>query len=119
MKIFRFDTDVRQPITQYSSAGASIARIAQLQGDFRIDCIALDRDGILGYHQASLEQLFLVVRGDGAVRGEPDEWLGIYSGQAAFWKSGEWHETRTESGLTAIVIEGAGLDPFCFMEEVA
>jgi hypothetical protein len=31
---------------------------------------------------------------------------------AVFWQAGEEHETKTEAGLTALIIEGDGLEPF-------
>jgi len=34
----------------------------------------------------------------------------IRPGQAAFWEAGEWHETRSSTGMTAIVIESRKLD---------
>ena len=36
----------------------------------------------------------------------------IEAGEAAFWQAGEEHETKTEAGLTALIIEGDGLEPF-------
>ena len=35
----------------------------------------------------------------------------IQAGEAVFWMKGEWHETKTDTGLTAIVIEGETLRP--------
>jgi hypothetical protein len=72
MKIYRFDAGVSQPITPYGSVGGSVARIAHLQGDYQVVCIAVDSGGKLGYHQAVLEQLFLIVQGNGEVRGVED-----------------------------------------------
>lgn len=36
--------------------------------------------------------------------------MKIGAGQAAFWAKGELHETNTEKGLMAIVIESDGLE---------
>lgn len=36
--------------------------------------------------------------------------MKIGAGQAAFWAKGELHETSTEKGLMAIVIESDGLE---------
>jgi hypothetical protein len=68
--------------------------------------------GVIGYHQAVTPQLFLIVEGKGWVRGgSSDERMPIGMGQAAFWEKGEWHESGTDTGMTAIVMEGETLIP--------
>ena len=42
----------------------------------------------------------------------------IVPGQAAFWQIGEWHESGTETGLSAVVVESESLDPSVYMQEV-
>jgi len=73
--------------------------------------------GVVGYHQAVGPQLFLVVEGAGWARGEGPERRTIRAGQAAFWEDGEGHESGSEQGLVAIVIEGENLNPGQFMRE--
>ncbi|MFS1513715.1 cupin domain-containing protein [Chengkuizengella sp. SCS-71B] len=70
----------------------------------------IGRDGIVGHHQAVGAQLFLVVKGEGFVRGKEGVKTPIKEGQAAFWEPGEWHETTSDKGMTAIVIEGEDID---------
>jgi hypothetical protein len=77
----------------------------------------LDIDGIIGYHQAVVPQLLLVISGEGFVRGEDEAIYSIKAGEAAFWIKDEFHETTTKTGLTAIVIESEELDPSSFMTE--
>jgi quercetin dioxygenase-like cupin family protein len=67
--------------------------------------------GIVGYHQATVRQLFLVVAGTGWVRGTDESRQPIAAGQAAYWEAGEWHESGSQDGMTAIVIEATTLDP--------
>lgn len=69
----------------------------------------LEENGLIGYHQAVVPQLLLVVHGEGWVRGETDEYIKVHSGEAVFWDKDEWHETKTDTGLTAIVIESEEL----------
>ena len=52
------------------------------------------------------------VRGAGEVSGPDREFQTIGTGEAVFWSAGEEHETRTDDGLTALIIEGPGLQPF-------
>jgi len=67
-----------------------------------------------------MPQLFLVVQGEGWVRGESPETRSITTGYAAFWEKDEWHESGTESGMTAIVIEVESdtFDAGKFLQEV-
>jgi hypothetical protein len=37
---------------------------------FRMGCMHVDTGGIVGYHQASISQLFAVVAGEGVVKGK-------------------------------------------------
>ena len=54
-----------------------------------------------------MPQIFAVV--EGSVRADGQL---LTAGQAAFWEQGEEHETTSEDGATAVVIEGEGLEPF-------
>lgn len=67
------------------------------------------------YHQAVVPQLLLILNGEGYVRNKKDEHFKVESGDAVFWGKDEWHETKTDVGLTAIVIESEELTPALFM----
>lgn len=116
MKLFRFDAQVGRPITQYGSTNVTLSPILHFTGDAaHVVCMHIAAGGVIAYHQAMASQLFLVVQGAGWVRGEADEPVPIIAGQAAFWQEGEWHESGSQNGMMAIVIEGKGLDPARFM----
>ncbi|TKI57698.1 cupin [Brevibacillus antibioticus] len=115
MQRFRFDQQVGKTIDRYNSVQATISRVMRTPDSVSIGCIHLGAGGIVGYHPATCPQLFLVVSGEGWVRGEGTARIPIQSGQAAFWITGEGHESGSETGMTAIVIEGDGLDPESFM----
>ncbi|WP_373906668.1 cupin domain-containing protein [Ureibacillus sinduriensis] len=72
-------------------------------------------NGIVGYHQAIVPQLFLVLNGEGFVRNDKEVYFKVQSGDAVFWGKDEWHKTKIEVGLTAIVIESEELTPSLFM----
>jgi hypothetical protein len=75
---------------------------------------------LVGYHQASVAQLFAVVEGSGWISsGEQHVRQPISSGGAVLWSEGEWHEVETEGGLVAIVVEGAQLAPRLSYENAA
>lgn len=92
-----------------------ISRIIQTNKPTHIGCMHLDENGIVGYHQAVVPQLLLVLNGEGYVRNVKDEYFKVKSGDAVFLEKDEWHETKTNVGLTAIVIESEELTPELFM----
>ena len=103
MKIVAFET--AHAITRFDSRGATIGGVARCAGGVRVSFIELDPGGVLGMHEAEGPQLFLVVEGSGRVRSGDDDPVPIAQSQGAFWEKGEPHETVTDSGLTAIVVE--------------
>lgn len=115
MKLFRFDAGVGRVIAQFNSANLVMSPIARPSGNVQIGCMYLDAGGVVGYHQATIPQLFLVVAGEGWVRGEAPEQTAIMPGRAAFWEAGEWHEAGSDTGMTAIVLEAETLDPARFL----
>jgi hypothetical protein len=118
MKIFDFSKEAGKHITRFDS-NFVMSRIILTDKPANIGCMHLDKDGIIGYHQAVVPQLLLVVSGEGFVRGEDEVLYPIKAGEAAFWVKDEFHETTTKTGLTAIVIESESLDPASFMKEKA
>lgn len=115
MKLFRFDEQTARAIERFDSVHAKFARIMRTPESVHIGCMHLGAGGVVGHHPAVVPQLFLVVSGEGWVRGEDDVRVPIAAGQAAFWTAGEGHESGTERGMVALVIEGEGLDPESFM----
>jgi quercetin dioxygenase-like cupin family protein len=117
MRLFRFDATVGRSIDQFGSAQLLLSPVARTSGQVQIVCMHIGPGGVVGFHQADPAQLFLVVVGEGWVRSETPELVPIQAGQAAFWESGEWHESGSDSGMTAIVIESETLDPGQLMPE--
>ena len=115
MKLYRFDRETAHPISQYDSAGVSIGRVGRFEGPLQVGCFHVAAGGVVGFHQATTPQLFLVMDGEGWVRGEEATRTPIAPGQAAFWEAGEWHESGSEQGMLAVVIEGPGLNPERYM----
>ncbi|MUK88905.1 cupin domain-containing protein [Ornithinibacillus sp. L9] len=114
MQIFNFKQEVGTKITHFDS-NFVMSRILNTQGSVHIGCMHLEIDGVIGYHQATVSQLLLIVEGEGEVRGEEDRFIRVTKGDAVFWEAREWHETKTECGLTAIVIEGKNINPTSLM----
>lgn len=104
MEIYQFKKEAGNKITKFNS-DFIMSRIIQTQKKAHIGCMHLDENGIIGYHQAVVPQLLLIVSGVGWVRSETGGFIKVHSGEAIFWENDEWHETKTDTGLTAIVIE--------------
>jgi hypothetical protein len=51
------------------------------------------------------------VQGEGWASGGDGDEQPITAGTAVFWPVGEEHETRTDIGLTAIVVEADAIQP--------
>ena len=111
MKIYRFDPQVGKEIEQFGSVKAIISRILHLEAGAVISSVYIQPEGKIGYHQAAAPQLFLLVQGEGWVRGESDGPMVVQEGQAIFWEQGEWHETGSGTGMIAVIIEGVHFDP--------
>ena len=77
--------------------------------DLHVGCMRLEPGGLIGMHPASTPQLLAVVDGEGWIRGEDGVKTQISTGGAVFWNEGEMHETGTDSGLVAIVVETGAL----------
>jgi quercetin dioxygenase-like cupin family protein len=114
MEFYKFSEDSGKKISKFNSDFV-MSRIIQTEKPTHVGCMYLEENGVIGYHQAVVPQLFLVMDGEGYVRGDKEEYTKVQSGDAVFWDKDEWHETKTDTGLTAIVIESEELSPSSFM----
>lgn len=116
MKRYRFDATAGQPLDVFNSTGFTFSKLLWLNedaGDLKISCAHLQPGGVIGHHPATVPQLLIVVQGQGMVRGAgsgagsgaEDLAIAIHAGEMALWRAGEWHETRTEAGLMALIVE--------------
>ncbi|MCA0988458.1 cupin domain-containing protein [Guptibacillus algicola] len=122
MKRYRFDKEVGKDITKFDSKNVLISPITRLMEEsidvMQIACMHLERDGLIGGHEAVVPQMFIVLEGEGIVKGGDREPHRIQKGQLAMWEAGEWHETSSKDGLTAIVVESDRLKPFSGLQEL-
>lgn len=114
MEIYTFNKNTGKKIVKFNS-DFMMSRIVQTNNQANIGCMYLEKNGVIGYHQATVPQLLLIMNGEGYVRNEKEDYYKVQAGDAVFWKKDEWHETKTDSGLTAIVIESEELNPSLFM----
>ena len=109
MKIFDFSEKVGKHLSVFQS-NFIMSKIVNHRGNIHIGAMHLHENGIIGNHEAVVSHLLLIVEGAGYVCGVNKEKIKIEAGQAVFWEKGELHETSTEHGLTAIVMEAENLE---------
>ncbi|WHZ04031.1 AraC family ligand binding domain-containing protein [Neobacillus sp. YX16] len=114
MKFYSFSKENGKQITKFNS-DFIMTRIIQTNKDASIGCMHLGGNGLIGFHQAVGPQLLLILNGEGLVSINQEEYHKVQPGDAVFWEKDEWHETKSENGLTAIVIESEELNPSAFM----
>ncbi|MGE7947993.1 cupin domain-containing protein [Lysinibacillus sp. NPDC093688] len=114
MKIYQLSKENGKNITQFKS-NFIMSRIINTEASASIGCMYLEENGVIGYHQAVVPQLLLIIEGEGFVRNEQVQYFQVQPGDAIFWEKDEWHETKSDKGLTAIVIESEQLNPAAFL----
>ncbi|MUV37648.1 hypothetical protein JNUCC1_01454 [Lentibacillus sp. JNUCC-1] len=114
MQIYTFSQSNGRRVTQFDS-NFIMSHIVQTDQPAQVCCMYLEKNSVIGYHQAVVPQLLLIVTGEGFVRSGEESFVPVQAGEAVFWGEDEWHETKTDQGLTAIVIESDGLDPGAMM----
>jgi quercetin dioxygenase-like cupin family protein len=111
VRIFRFDPEVSHRVEHYGSLFLHAFLSITKDGAVAVSIMHFEAGDHVGYHQAMVPQLFAVVAGEGWVQDASRVDVAIASGRAAFWGAGEWHAVRAGTAMTAIVLEGDGLDP--------
>jgi mannose-6-phosphate isomerase-like protein (cupin superfamily) len=89
-------------IEHFGSHGFVHSRIARGE---RFQVSLVDLDGLIGGHDAASRQLLVVLTGRVACSTR-DETVELAVGQAAEWREGEWHETRSLERSRLLIVEG-------------
>ena len=105
MKYFRFGKDVSRPMKLYESSSIFYSRIAQITTPSSIGFMYIEPGGIIGIHEAPTPQLFLVVQGEGWVRGRSESCIPVKMGEGVFFDRREWHESGSVIGMTCIIMQ--------------
>lgn len=93
-------------ITSFGSEGFGVVPIA---AEAHVVLARLAPGAVIGRHQAVVDQCLIVLGGEAEVSGADGVVHVLHQGSAALWRADESHETRSRTGLTAIVVESAGL----------
>ena len=110
MKRLSFDAGSAFTPTDDRLEGVTIAPLTP-PADVRAAIFRLGPGGRIARHPATMPQILAVLEGAGHVSGPDGVFAPIASGEAVFWGAGEEHETVTDGGLTALVLEAYGLEP--------
>jgi len=116
LKIYKFSKENGKKVEKYQSHLATYVKMIQTNGAATIGYMYIEGEGTVGYHEAPIPQLFIVVEGEGWVTGENQKRISIKRGEAALWEKGEWHTSGSETGMAVIVIQSEELNPETFME---
>jgi quercetin dioxygenase-like cupin family protein len=109
LKVVDFNPGRARAISGFGSHGVTAVPLTLPDGEAHVVCIRLGAGGVLGKHPAPVDQLFVVVEGEGWASGEDGERVPVAPGTAIRWAAGEEHESGSDAGLTAIVVEAERL----------
>lgn len=91
-------------ITAFGSSGVEMVRCLRSDG-VSVHYATFSAGGRLGRHPATRRQSFTVVAGTGWVAGTDSERQAIAAGQTVIWEQGEEHESGSNSGMSAVIVE--------------
>ena len=115
MERFSFGPDVAFTPREELLEGVTVAPLSASISDGSPVQAAIFRvapGGRIVRHPAAYPQILAVLEGSGDVSGANGEGEPIAIGEAVFWRAGEEHEPTSRRGLTALIIEGEGLEMF-------
>jgi quercetin dioxygenase-like cupin family protein len=95
---------------EVTAPGSVSARVKRLAPQAHAVVIEIGPGGIVARHPAVVPQLFVVVSGTGWVSGADGEREAIGAGEAVLWEQGEEHESGSDEGMTALVLEAVSLE---------
>ena len=111
MRLLDFDAGRAFAISGFGSRSATALPMTLPDGHAHVVCLRIGAGGVLGRHPAPVDQIFVVVEGEGCVSGTDGERVSVTAGKAVYWEAGEEHESGTDSAMTAIVVEAERLIP--------
>jgi GrpB-like predicted nucleotidyltransferase (UPF0157 family) len=105
VRVVRFDEEISLPVNEFGSR----FRIGALTGNDTqggVQVLHVPAGGRIGRHAAASRQLLGVVSGVGWAEGADGVRRELRPGYGVVWESGEEHEAGTDSGFTAVCVEG-------------
>jgi quercetin dioxygenase-like cupin family protein len=109
MRLLNFGLKNGNKITNYDSLLATYSKVLRTEEPTNIGFIHIEKGGVVGYHQAPVPQLFIVVNGEGWIEGDDEKRVFLKCGEGVFWNKGEGHISGSDKGLMALVIQSEDL----------
>lgn len=110
MEWIRLSPETARTVSEFNSRGTEWNLLPGTASAARIGVMRYSPGAVLGTHPAGMDQLFIVVSGSGWIRtgeGAPEP---IAESEAVLWKAGEVHESGSESGMTALIVQAEAFD---------
>jgi quercetin dioxygenase-like cupin family protein len=105
VRVLDLTTLSARTVDRFDSRGFSVAQLGR-GAETHHAVLRLEPGGVIGRHPAVGRQLLVLLAGDASVSGEDGVTHALTVGSSALWEPGESHETRSRSGMTALVVEG-------------
>ena len=105
MRILSLADLPRRQIDAHGSSRFAVGAFG-ICADAHLVAVTLAPGGVIGRHPAQGRQVLVVLAGEAQVAGYDATVRTIGPGEAAVWEPGEAHETRSPSGLLAMIVEG-------------
>lgn len=105
MRVLTLGAQPGRPVDGHGSRGFDVHAFG-ITAEAHLVTVRLRAGGVIGRHPAAGRQLMVVLSGDAIVSGSSGDPVVLQSGQAAVWEPNEPHETRSETGLVALLVEG-------------
>ena len=105
MRILSLADLPHRPIDAHGSRGFSVGAFG-ISADAHLVAVTLAPGGTIGRHPADGRQLLVVLSGEAEVAGAEGSVRRLAAGEAAVWEPGEVHETRSPTGMVAMIVEG-------------
>jgi quercetin dioxygenase-like cupin family protein len=103
----RVELTGKREIDRFESVAARVRGLAPAA---HVVVIEIGPGGRVGRHPAAAQQLFAVMRGSGWVAGGDGVRQEIRAGEVVLWEAGEEHESGSDLGLTALIVEADVID---------
>jgi quercetin dioxygenase-like cupin family protein len=104
----RLDAGRGRRIESFESVDAWVRGVSR--NVLQVVVIEVGPGGVVGRHPAGPHQLFAVVSGSGWVSGADGVREPVSSGDIVVWEPGEEHESGSDEGMRALVVEAEILD---------
>lgn len=105
MRILSLGDLPHRPVEAHGSRGFSVGAFG-ISADAHLVAVTLAPGGTIGRHPAGGRQLLVVLTGEAEVAGAEGTVRRLAAGEAAVWEPGEVHETRSPTGMVAMIVEG-------------